>query len=426
MKAIFSKAIFTLAAAAPLLAAMPVSAQPVSITVQVPYAKPFRVIHESIAAEFMKHNRGIKIEFRTAYANYDDAIQQVLRGAITGDLPDITYQGLNRQRVLVDRGLAVSLSPFIEKEKQWEARGYTGALMRVGTVGGKVYGMAFAISTPVAYYNMDLVRKAGWDPQRLPRTWDEVVALGARIKALGPDYGGLFFHWDVSGNWMWQSLISGQGGEMLTADEKKVVFGGDEGKAAIGLIARFVREAGMPNVPSNAALQMFAAGKLGMLFTTTAYLAQVKKLSDGRFELRTARFPLPAGDARGRLPAGGNTGMILAKDQAKQRAAWEYLKFASGPFGSTVMVKATGYMPPNANAAGDPAYLKGFYDQNPNHRAALEQLPVITEWFAYPGENGLKITDVIRNHLETVVSGQGEPAAVLARMVQDVQALLPR
>lgn len=426
MRTVFGNAMLALATAASLFASAPAPAQPVEITVQVPYARPFRTIHETIAAEFMKHHPGVKVEFRTAYANYDDAIQQVLRGAITGDLPDVTYQGLNRQRVLVDRGLAVSLTPFIEKERQWEARGYTGALMRVGTVSGKVYGMAFAISTPVAYYNMDLVRKAGGDAQQLPRTWDEVIALAAKIKALGPDHGGLYYHWDVSGNWMWQSLISSQGGRMLTADEKKVAFGGSEGKTAIGLLARFVREAGMPNVPSNAALQMFAAGKLGMLFTTTAYLAQVTKLSDGRFELRTGRFPLPAGAAGGRLPAGGNTGMILTKDAAKQRAAWEYLKFASGPYGSTVMVKATGYMPPNANAAADPAYLKGFYEQNPNHRPALEQLPVITDWFAYPGENGLKITDVIRNHLESVVSGQGEPTAVLGRMVADVQALLPR
>ena len=415
----------TLALAA--LASPAVQAQPVTITVQVPYAKPFRTpIHETIAAEFMKHNPGIKVEFRTPYANYDDAIQQTLRGAITGDLPDITYQGLNRQRTLVDRGLAVPLTPFIEKEADWSKRGYSGALMRVGTIGGKVYGMAFALSTPVAYYNLDLVRKAGGDPQRLPQTWDEVLALAAKVKALGGDQAGLYYHWDVSGNWMWQSLISSQGGEMLTPDEKKVAFGGPEGKRAMALLSRFVREAGMPNVPSNAALQMFAAGKLGMLFTTTAYLAQVQKLAKGRFDIKTARFPRFSAATEPRLPAGGNTGMILARDPAKQRAAWEYLKFASGPFGSTVMVKATGYMPPNTNAAADPKYLKGFYDENPNHRPAVEQLPLITDWFAYPGENGLKITDVIRNHLETVVSGQGQPDAVLEKMVAEVQGLLPR
>lgn len=423
MRTVLVKVMLALAA----LASPAVGAQPVTITVQVPYAKPFRTpIHETIAAEFMKHHPGIQVEFRTPYANYDDAIQQTLRGAITGDLPDITYQGLNRQRTLVDRGLAVPLTPFIEKEADWAKRGYSGALMRVGTIGGKVYGMAFAISTPVAYYNLELVRKAGGNPERLPQTWDEVLALAAKIKALGGDQAGLYYHWDVSGNWMWQSLISSQGGEMLTPDEKKVAFGGAEGKRAMALLSRFVREGGMPNVPSNAALQMFAAGKLGMLFTTTAYLAQVQKLAKGRFDIRTAPFPRFPGASQMRLPAGGNTGMILAKDPAKQRAAWEYLKFASGPFGSTVMVKATGYMPPNTNAAADPKYLKSFYDENPNHRPAVEQLPLITDWFAYPGENGLKITDVIRNHLETVVSGQGEPDAVLEKMVAEVQGLLPR
>ena len=164
MRTVLVKVMLALAA----LASPAVGAQPVTITVQVPYAKPFRTpIHETIAAEFMKHHPGIQVEFRTPYANYDDAIQQTLRGAITGDLPDITYQGLNRQRTLVDRGLAVPLTPFIEKEADWAKRGYSGALMRVGTIGGKVYGMAFAISTPVAYYNLELVRKAGGNAQLL-------------------------------------------------------------------------------------------------------------------------------------------------------------------------------------------------------------------------------------------------------------------
>ena len=45
-----------------------------------------------------------------------------------------------------------------------------------------------------------------------------------------------------------------------------------------------------------------------------------------------------------------------------------------------------------------------------------------------PGDNGLKITDVIKDHLNSIVSGARakEPDAVLADMTADVQKLLPK
>jgi multiple sugar transport system substrate-binding protein len=42
--------------------------------------------------------------------------------------------------------------------------------------------------------------------------------------------------------------------------------------------------------------------------------------------------------------------------------------------------------------------------------------------YAFPGDNGLKITDVIKDHLQTVAS----PEQALGAMTTDVQALLPK
>jgi multiple sugar transport system substrate-binding protein len=90
------------------------------------------------------------------------------------------------------------------------------------------------------------------------------------------------------------------------------------------------------------------------------------------------------------------------------------------------MVKATGYFPANTIPANDPDMLKPFYAQNPNHLIAVKQLPVLTGWYAFPGENGLKITDVIKDRLQTVVSKEAQPEVALADMSKAVQALLQR
>ena len=49
-----------------------------------------------------------------------------------------------------------------------------------------------------------------------------------------------------------------------------------------------------------------------------------------KFALKTHTFPDVVANT-GRLPAGGNVVMILAKDKAKRDASWEVVKFWTGP-----------------------------------------------------------------------------------------------
>ncbi|WP_430436977.1 ABC transporter substrate-binding protein [Oceanibaculum nanhaiense] len=395
------------------------------IVVQYPYGELFNETHKQIAAEFAKKNPDVKVTFRTAYDSYEEGTQKILREAVTNQLPDVTFQGLNRVRILVDRNIAVPMDDFIKAEKDFEKEGFHQAMFDIGTQNGKVYALPFAISLPITYWNLDLVKQAGGDPANLPTTWDGVIALAKKIDALGPDINGITYVWDITGNWLWQAPVFAQGGTMLNADESKVAFDGPEGQFAMKTLARFVTEANMPNLSQADARATFAAGKTGVHITSTSDLAKTTGMIGGKFELKTHVFP-DVKPGSGRLPAGGNVAMIVSTDKAKQKAAWEFIKFATGPLGASIMAKTTGYMPPN-KVAND-VYLKDFYVQNPNNYTAVKQLPILTKWYAFPGENGLKITDVIKDHMNSIVtrSRSGEPEKVLEDMTRDVQKLLPK
>lgn len=412
-----------MAAAAVLMGAS--AAQATEIVIQYPYGELFNGTHQQIAAEFAKKRPDIKVSFRAPYDSYEEATQKILRESITKQMPDITFQGLNRIRIMVDRNIAVPLDDFIKAEKNFETEGFHQAMFDIGTQQGKVYALPFAISLPIAYYNLDLVKKAGGDPNNLPKTWDEVFALAKKIKALGGDVNGATIAWDITGNWLWQAPVFSQGGSMLNADESKVAFDGPEGQFAINVFSRFVKDAQMPNLTQPDMRAAFAAGKTGIHFTSTSDLAKTTEMIAGKFNLKTHVFP-DVKPGVGRLPAGGNLGVITAADPAKQKAAWEVMKFWHGPEGAAIMAKTTGYMPPNKKA--NDVYLKDFYEKNPNNYTAVSQLGLLTKWYAFPGENGLKITDVIKDHLQSVVNGQraGEPQAVLKDMARDVQKLLPK
>ena len=47
-------------------------------------------------------------------------------------------------------------------------------------------------------------------------------------------------------------------------------------------------------------------------------------------------------------------------------------------------------MPPNSLPANDPAMLKSFYAEKPNHLTSLSQQPLMTARYAFPGDNNPK------------------------------------
>jgi multiple sugar transport system substrate-binding protein len=413
----------SLAAAALLACGAAQAQQPTEIIVDYTIPHLFKDVHEKIAKDFMAKFPQYKVTLRAPTPGYEEATQQALRQAITNQLPDVSYQGLNRQRVFADRGIAVDLEPFIKSEKDWAKMGYDKALLSLGQVNHKQVGIGFSLSTPIVYFNADLVRKAGVTAEQFPSTWSDIAQLAKKSKAATPGSHSIHMDWEITGNWMWQALVFSNGGTMLTADEKKVAFDGPAGKAAMGTFTKVVTDGDMRDVSTDAARQDFVSGNLAVFVTSTSILGLITKQVGDRFDLRTARMPI---EKNGRLPAGGNVAMMFAKDPLKQKAAWEYIKFATGPLGATTMVQGTGYFPANTIPASDPKLLKSFYEQNPNHLIAIKQLSVLTGWYAFPGENGLKITDIIKDHIQTVISKETAPEKALTAMSRDVQALLPR
>jgi multiple sugar transport system substrate-binding protein len=118
--------------------------------------------------------------------------------------------------------------------------------------------------------------------------------------------------------------------------------------------------------------------------------------------------------------------MVFAKDTERQKAAWKYMKFATGPVGQTAMVNSTGYMPGNEIAVKAPDLLGAFYTKSPNHLTSIQQLPLLTEWASFPGDNSLKIIEVIKNHTESLVTGKRTAEQVMPELVGDVSNLLPK
>ena len=157
---------------------------------------------------------------------------------------------------------------------------------------------------------------------------------------------------------------------------------------------------------------------------TTAYIGQFQRSIGPGVELRTARMPVIT--PGGKLPTGGNAVVMLTKDAARQAAAWRFMQFAAGPAGQIIMVRGTGYVTSNTLTLDNGRYLGAFYRENPLFRPAMEQIPLMQPWYAFPGSNGVRITTTIVDNLARIVEQKATPEAVLADVTTEVQKLLPR
>ena len=387
-----------------------------------PYSHLFDVTYEKILPKFYEAHPNIEIKMRASYESYEDGTNSILREAVAGELPDVTMQGLNRQAILVEKGIAKSLEPFIAAEIDFAKEGYHDAMLALGTFDEDVYGLPFSVSLPVGYYNMDILAKAGVESEAdLPKTWDDVVALCGALREAGVDTP-MFWGWNITGNWFLQALMWSQ--------DKATVTGNDfnldtpEGLAALETMQNLFQSCEMPNYDLKTAMSSFAAGEIGMYYWSTSAVGTVERT---KADFNFVTYEYPGFDATGPmgLPAGGNAALLVSdsEDPEVLDAAWKWLKFITSGEGAADVARTTGYMPPNQ--AANEIILKEFYEANPTKATAVRQLPLLRDWQAYPGDNGLAATQVIYDGLEGIVTGEYDDMAELQEeLAEEVQDLL--
>lgn len=396
------------------------------VTLDVFYCYPsFAQFHEPIAAEFMKKHPDIKIHFRAPSPSYDEGHQAMLRAAVTNQLPDVYYSGYHLLAELTatldKRKQLVELGPMLAAEPEaWRKANYSDGLLALAQISGRQVGMAFNASTPLMYFNTELVKKAGGDPDKMPDNWEDVLALAKKIHA--GEVAGLSYDInDWADDWLWRAINLQNGTPMLNADGTKVGFA-DNGEKALTLLRRFVTEGGMPLISDDQARQQFVAGKTGLFFDTPGRMRLITNLVGDRFTLKTALFPIDD-KQKGKLPTGGNAVIITTKDPAKQKAAWEFIKFVTGPEAQKIVVETAGYMPTNLRASGDD-FLGPYYKANPNFSTVNGQLFRAAPWEGYPGGNSVRIWRQQREVVAGVMRGEITPKDGIARIVSETEALM--
>ena len=408
----------------------PAGASAEDVTLNVLYNLPgFTRFHQPIAEEFQKLHPEIRINFLAPAPDYNAGHQQVLRSVVTGDAPDVFFSGYHLLAELTEtltaRDQITDLAPFIEAEggQGFLDANFTPQMAALGVVDGVQVGLPVNASSPIMYVNADLVRSVGADPDAMPDTWDALVDLAERIREKNENVAGMAY--DIGGwpdDWLWQALIYQQGGRLTDPETGKAAFDGETGLRALQLTREFVTRGGQGVLDWDQSRQQFGAGLTGFLFSTPAHVQSIQELVGDRFELKTTTFPLDDKE-NGGVPTGGNAIVLLTQDEAKQRAAWEYAKFVTGPEAQNIIVRITGYLPTNIRATGED-FLAPYYRENPNVETAARQADRSMPWAGYKGGDSVRIWRTQRDVIGQVMRGELTPEQGLEQIVSQTDALI--
>ena len=149
--------------------------------IRVHYAIPtiWADTQDALTRAFMEAHPDITVTLDGPAEGYDEGVQRLLRESIAGTAPDVAYVGLNRWRVLEDRGLLQPLDPFLPADSGGgglHPRPAVARPVREHAMGARHVRLHAGHVRQSANWS----RPAGGSMEDFPTTFDGVIASSAR------------------------------------------------------------------------------------------------------------------------------------------------------------------------------------------------------------------------------------------------------
>jgi sn-glycerol 3-phosphate transport system substrate-binding protein len=380
----------------------------------------------SMVSDFEKQNSDIQVN--AIYAgNYNDARVKALAALNSGQPAQLSVMFSIDVHELMDLNAII---PFNElattpADKAW-LKGFYPALMKNGEVNGKIWGIPFQRSTIVMYYNKDLFRAAGLNPNHPPTTWKQLVSMGKKLTL--KDAHGHVTQWGLMipstgyPYWMFGALAKQNGQVLMNQAGTKTYF--DNASTIKAL--EFWKNLGskdhiMPKgtIQWGTLRQNFLEQKTAIMWHSTGNLTAVK--NNAKFNFGVAM--LPAHVSPGSPTGGGNFYIFKKSSPEERKAAFKLVKFMTSPDEAAKWSIATGYMGVSPAAYKTPA-LKKYVKDFPPAAVARNQLKYATAELS-THQSG-RVRKLLDDAIQSALTGEATPSEALKSAQKQADSILRR
>ncbi len=384
---------------------------------------PITKIIDGYCAEFMAANADIKV--KPVYAgSYVDTLTKAVTATKAGQGPQMALVLAVDAYSLVDDEMIVPFDSIAtsDADKAW-LKAFYPAFLANGTIDGHVWGIPFQRSTIVAYWNKEIFKEIGLDPEKGPSTWEEtgewtakaVKREGDRVTRWGIEIPGDGFTY-----WLYQGMVAQAGGELAGDNGRKTFFNSDAAVEGLQFWADLMNK--YKSHPTGISAwgtgpRDFLEGKVAMIWHTTGNLTNIK--NNAKFPFGVAM--LPAHKRRGSPTGGGNFHLFKGANAGQRAACLRFLRWVTSPEKAADWSMATGYVAPRPDAWETPA-LKAYVAGFPQAAVARDQLPfAVAELSTHDNQ---RVAQALTDELQAVLTGTKQPRAALDAAQEKATRLL--
>lgn len=321
--------------------------------------------------------------YQGAYADSSKKLRTVLQSKQYDELPDVIQVDATGIVDFQNAEQAYTVDDALKDDTDYDLTQIMSAPLKNWNFNDVQVGMPFPASTTVMYYNKTILDDA--KIAEAPTTFAEITDVASKLPDKNADGADLVAYAQIPNtptlaNWIGQ--IPGK-----DADASYVVdnMNGRKGTAtqlvcdADGTLATFLTEwkkmydAGAVANNGSGLSDMFFAGQLVFYTTSTSNLNTLLTTIDGKFELGCTYYPRVNDDANYGATVSGASLCMFKKDDAKAKAAWEFVKYVCSAEAQAKLSMGTGYFAVNTGANDLPEY-QAFLEEHPQFKVGIDQL----------------------------------------------------
>lgn len=311
----------------------------------------------------------------------DALIQKLITAVQSGTAPDISWIHSNYLPNLVQADAIFPMKEFIHGpnglSKEDLADIYP-ALLQAASWKETLYSMPMEATNLGLLYNKEHFREAGLDPDQPPRTWDELAEYASKLTVDRngdgkPDQVGMFIPvFPASGQysdwmvWQWMPFLWQAGGEIINAEQTRVLFNSDAGVRALNFWKQIYAALNLRSFTTDYEAA-FPSGVLSMAFDGPWNLPRWKDR-----KIDWAIGGLPAGPVKRATNVGGEY-LAIFKQSKHPHEAWKFLRWMATPEVQARWSMLSGYLPIRHAALRIEEY-KRYLDEHPGLKEYVAQM----------------------------------------------------
>lgn len=319
-----------------------------------------------------------KVQVEAVYqGTYDDLLSKLKASMGTNEGPSVVQMYEIGSRFMIDSKLITPMQEFIDAD-QWDVSQLEPNISGYYTFEDKLYSMPFNSSNPILYYNKDLFKDAGLDPESPPKTFEELKIAADTISKKGKAVGANFAIY----GWFMEQLFANQGAEYVNNGNGRddlateSLVNTEPGVKVLTWWKDLIDSKAANNLgrKTDDSKKAFSAGQVAMILDSTAALKGLVDSAEGKFEVGTGFLPKPEGAGEGGVIVGGaSLWMMNSRPEVEQKAAWEFIKFLTSPSEQAYWHINTGYFPITTKAYEEES-VKENLKKFPQFQTAIDQL----------------------------------------------------